>query len=121
MQVEVDATERAFFLGLAQNDGDVLVQRDAMPQVGTAVRVGLDRLFHERVQGRLAVLREFFQANDVFVVSSERGGNLWFERLCGHGEKLRNCRGKFNHEFIPNLHNQGQTRWQEPRLRGIAE
>ncbi len=47
MQVEIDAAERTLVLRLAENDGDLLVQGDAVPEVGPAVQISFDGFFHQ--------------------------------------------------------------------------
>ena len=46
-EVEVDAAEGAVGFGLAEDDGDLFVEGDAVAEVGAAVLVGLDGFFHE--------------------------------------------------------------------------
>ena len=47
VEVEIDPAQRTFVVGLAEDDGDLAVQGDAMAQVGSAVFVSFDRFFHE--------------------------------------------------------------------------
>ena len=68
MQIEINAAKRALPIALAENNGDLPVQSDAVTHAFAATFVGLDRLLHQRVHGRMKVLRRFLETNDVPVV-----------------------------------------------------
>src|ERR1041385_8587607 len=88
MEVEIDAAERTIGLGLAQNYGDLLVQRDAVTEIGTPAQISLDRFFHQRIQGRFTFLGGFVQADDKFVVRLHRLRDFLFEHIHSHKRSL---------------------------------
>ena len=50
MKIKVYSAQRAVSVGLAQNDSDLLVQRDAVAKVRSASFICFDRFLHERFQ-----------------------------------------------------------------------
>ena len=84
VKVEINAAERAFGFGLAQDNGHLFIERDAMAQMRPPILVSLDRLLHERAKGAFALVRGFIEANDEFFVSLYTGGNFLFERVNRH-------------------------------------
>ena len=89
MEVEIDATERAIGFGLAEDNGDLAIECDAMAQMWSAIFVGFDGLFHERTKGAFAVVGSLVHANDVFVESLEGLGHLLLEHINGHVPKVK--------------------------------
>src|SRR4051812_45845178 len=67
MEVEVNATQRAIPLGLAEDDGDLAIEGNAMPEVRSAILVGFDGLLHQGTQGALTVLRHLINAHHVLL------------------------------------------------------
>ena len=63
-EVEVDAAEGAFGFCLAENNGDLFVEGDAVAQVGAAILVGFDGFFHQGDEGAFAFLGGFIEAHD---------------------------------------------------------
>lgn len=80
-EIEVDAAERAVFFRLAEDDGDLLVQGDAVTQAGSAIDVGFDSFLHQRIERRLAVLRRLINADDILVVIAQCFSDLALERF----------------------------------------
>ena len=80
-EVPVDAAHGARALGLAQDDGDVAVEGDAVAEVGPAPLEGLDGLLHKRAQGGLAIVGGLLKAHDVAVVGLQCLANFLLERL----------------------------------------
>ena len=68
-EIEVDAAEGALGFGLAEDDGDLFVQRDAMPEVRAPVLVSFNSFLHQGYEGALALLRGFIEADDVLLES----------------------------------------------------
>lgn len=91
VEVEVDATEGLVAVGLAEDDGDLLVEGDAVAEAGGAVEVGFDGLFHEGEEGGLAIVGGFVEADDMFFEVPEGFGHFGLERSHGkfHGLNLR--------------------------------
>ena len=81
VEVEIDAAERPLVVGLAEDDGDLFVQGDAVPQMGAAVFVGLDGLLHEGSQRLRAILRHLVEADDVLVVALDGLADFLFEHF----------------------------------------
>src|SRR4029078_10539256 len=82
-------------LGLAEDDGDLPVEGDAVTQVLSAIFVSLDGLFHERTKRGIAFLGHLVDAHDEFLVGFARFGHLELERIGGHGLKIRASGSKF--------------------------
>ena len=76
------------FIVLAQDDGDPLVQRDAVTESLAAVFIGLERLLHQRIQRRLEILRRLIQADDVFIVGLHRHRDFALEQVNRHAKKI---------------------------------
>jgi len=85
-EVEIDAAERAICFGLAQDDGDDFIQRDAVAEVWPAVLVSLDRLFHKGEKRAFAFLRRLIEAHDVLLERLEGFSDFRLKGLNGHGE-----------------------------------
>jgi len=84
VQVEIDSAQRAVAFGLAENDGQLPIQSDAVAQVGSAILIRLDRFFHERTQGSLRILGNFVDADDIAIIGFERVRDFLLERICRH-------------------------------------
>ena len=79
VQIEVNTAERAVAVILAQHDGDMPVQRDAMAQTRRAILEGGDCLAHQRLQAFEKLVGRFLHADDEFVVIACGGGHLLLE------------------------------------------
>ena len=75
-EVEIDAAERAVVFGLAEDDGDLFVEGDAVTEMGAATGVGFDRFFHQGEEGGFAVLGGLVEADDELVEGLERFGDF---------------------------------------------
>ena len=84
-QVKVDSTERFVAFGLAENNRDLLIERNPMAKVWTAVLIGLDRLLHQRKQRTLRLFRRLIQANDVLLEGLHGFCNFGLKRVNRHG------------------------------------
>jgi hypothetical protein len=79
---------------LAEDDGDLFVEGDAVAEVGAAALVGFDGLFHEGMEGFFGALGDFVDADDEFVVGLEGVFDFVSEGVDGHGGSLGNLRGE---------------------------
>ena len=52
---------------LAENDRDLMIQSDAVPQVGATTRVGFDGFFHQSLEGVLTIFRRLVETDDEFL------------------------------------------------------
>ncbi len=68
VQVEINAAQRTLAFGFAQNDRDVLVQRDAVAQARRATLVRVDCLGHQRLQTLEKFVGRLFDADHEFLV-----------------------------------------------------
>lgn len=66
-EVEINSTERLCLLRLAENDRDLIIQSDAVPQVGASTRVGFDGFFHQSLEGVLTIFRRLVETDDEFL------------------------------------------------------
>ena len=99
VKVEVYATKRPLTFGLAQDDGHLLIEGNAVAQLGAAILVGLDCLLHQGPKRALAVLRRLIEADDVFLVGLDRLRNLMLERVDRHDPKLESSWSNFKVEI----------------------
>src|SRR5260370_26317993 len=67
IKVEIDAAQGALVVGLAEDDGDLLVERNAMTKVRPAVFVGADGLLHQRAERGVAFFGGLVEADDEFL------------------------------------------------------
>src|SRR6266511_3140212 len=81
MQVEVDAAQGPLAVGLAENNCQLPIERDAVTQVRAAVQVGLDGFFHQACHRFLAFVRSFVDADNVLLVMRQRLEQLRLEQL----------------------------------------
>src|SRR5258706_6447278 len=88
MEVEINSAQGAFVFGLAEDDGDLFVEGDAVAQIGTAGFVGLDGLVHERDEGLFKAVGRFIDTDDVFVVGLDGLGQLGLESFNSHGTNI---------------------------------
>ena len=79
MQVEVNSAERAGVFILAEHDGDVTIQGDAVTQARGPILEGGDRLGHQRLQALEEFIGRLLHADHELVVALHRGGNLVLE------------------------------------------
>src|ERR1017187_6861709 len=84
VEIEVNAAERTRAVALAQDDGDLLIEGDAMAQVRPAPLVGLDRLVKQGGKRRFEFIRGFVDAYDVFLIRFHRFRDLLLEDFCRH-------------------------------------
>ncbi|MCB0381351.1 MAG: hypothetical protein KDD24_08845, partial [Flavobacteriales bacterium] len=63
-QVKIDAAERAIAFGLADDDGNLFIQSNPVPQGGAALNIGFDGLIHERHHRFFKFIGRFIEAND---------------------------------------------------------
>ena len=84
MEIEIDSAKRAFVFRLAEDDGHLLVESDAMTQVRTAVVVGLDRFLHQGVQRRLAIFGCLTETHNKSLESPDGFINFRFEQVSCH-------------------------------------
>jgi len=68
-KIKINAAEGLFAFGLAQDNGDLFIESDAMAKVGAAILVGFDGFFHQRSEGSFAFLGSFIEAYDVLLKS----------------------------------------------------
>lgn len=93
VQVEIDAAQRARAVALAQDDGDLRIERETVSHAGTAIFVSGDGFLHQRLHRVLKILGRFRQANDVLVVLFDRSGDFFLERLdCHRSQRSANRR-----------------------------
>ena len=84
-EVEVDAAEGAFGFGLAENDGDLFIEGDAVAEVGTAILVGFNRFFHQGDEGAFAFLGGFIEAHDELFKRLQGFSNFRLKGVNRHG------------------------------------
>src|SRR6266516_4405717 len=75
VEVEINAAQGPWAVALAQYDGHLFVQRDAVAQVGSAALVSLDRLLHQGTEGGRKIFRRFSQTDHMLI-----------KHLCGLGD-----------------------------------
>lgn len=68
MQIEINAAKRTRRITLAENDGDVFIQGDAMAQLRAAAFVSLDSFVHQGDKGRLELIGGLVDTDDVAIV-----------------------------------------------------
>lgn len=68
VQVKINSTQGPVTLTLADNHGDMLVQRNAVTKARLAVLVRLERLLDERDNGATAFFGRLFKTNNVFLI-----------------------------------------------------
>jgi hypothetical protein len=78
-EIEVDAAEGAVGFGLAEDDGDLFVEGDAVTEIGAAILVGFDGFFHQGNEGSLAFLGGLIEADDILLESLEGFSNFRLE------------------------------------------
>jgi hypothetical protein len=88
MEVEINSAQGALVLRLAEDDGDLFVEGDAVAEIGAAGFVGLDGLVHERDEGFFKTVGRFIDADDVFVVGLDGLGQLGLESFNSHGTNI---------------------------------
>ncbi len=81
MQVEVNAAEGTLTLGLADDDGVVFIQGNAVPEVGIPIHIGLDGLLGQRDQRVLALLRGFVETDNEALVGPQGLVDFLFKKL----------------------------------------
>jgi hypothetical protein len=84
MQIEVDPAKGTRIIALAKNDGDVLVQRDSMAQLGAAAFVSLNGFVHQRDERRLEFFGGLVDTDNVSLVRLERVRYLSLEGFDRH-------------------------------------
>src|SRR6266403_3272321 len=101
MEVEINSAQGALVVRLAEDDGDLFVEGDAVTQVWAAGFIGLDGLVHERDEGFFKTVGRFIDADDVFVVCLDGFGQLGLESFNSHGtniaEKGQKLTPKYNY------------------------
>src|SRR5260221_7458332 len=88
MEVEINSAQGALVVRLAEDDGDLFVEGDAVTEIGAAGFVGLDGLVHERDEGFFKTVGRFIDTDDVFVVCLDGFGQLGLERFNSHGTNI---------------------------------
>ncbi len=84
MQIEVDPAKGTRVIALAEDDRDVFIERDAVPELRAAAFVGFDGFVHQRDQRGLEIVGNLVDTNDVSLVRFESVRNLGFERFNSH-------------------------------------
>ena len=84
-EIEIDSAKRSIGFSLAKDNRDLLIESNSMPEIGTSVLVGLNRLFHQRYEGGFAFLRCFIEANDVLLERLKRFSNFRLKGFNRHG------------------------------------
>ena len=72
MQIEVDPAQGTRIIALAENDSNVLIQRDTMAKLGPAALISLNGFVHQRDEGGLEIFGGFVDTNDVSLVCFQR-------------------------------------------------
>lgn len=88
MEVKINSAQRPFPVALAENHGDMPVQRNAVTQLWAAAFVSLDGLVHERLQDSLKLVRRFINANDKLIVRFKGGADFRPEHFNIHNFKI---------------------------------
>ena len=88
MEVEINAAERAVLGGLTEDDGDLLVERNAVAQIRPARFISLDGFVHQRNERFFKPVRSLIQANDEFLVSFDRFRQLVLECFDSHAVRI---------------------------------
>ena len=89
MEIKINAAKRALAIGLAEDDRDLAIERNAMAEMRAAVLIGFDRFVHQTAQGPFAVFRNLLDAHDKFVVSLDCLGDLVLESVGSHVSTIR--------------------------------
>src|SRR5260370_42046277 len=84
MEIEINSAQGALVVRLAEDDGDLFVEGDAVAQIRAAGFVGLDGLVHERDEGFFKTVGRFIDADNVFVVGFDGLGQLGLESFSSH-------------------------------------
>lgn len=71
MQIEIDAAEGTVVIGLAEDDGHLFVERDAVAQMRAAADIGANGFVYEREQRGLAFFGRLIDADNMPVVGLE--------------------------------------------------
>ena len=90
VEVEINSAERTVTVGLAEDDGQLTVERDAMAQMRAAVQIGFYRFLHQPNHRLLAFVRGFVDADDVLLVKLQRFDHLRLEHLDRQVHQHRN-------------------------------
>ncbi len=88
VQIKVNAAERARFITLAEDDGDLPVNGQAVPHAGRAAFVSFDRFVEQADECGLEFFRGLFETDDVFVERLHSGGDFFFETIGSHRASL---------------------------------
>ena len=89
MEIEIDSAQGTLVISLTKDNRDLLVQRNAVSQMGATVLVRFDGFFYQRFQGGLAFFRSFIQAYDEFIVGLHGISDFLFESLGFHACNLK--------------------------------
>ena len=89
MEVKINTAKRTGGITLAENNGHVLVQGNAMAKLRSAAFVGFYGLCEEGNKGSLEFIRRFINANDVFIIHSHSVGQFLPERFNSHTSHTR--------------------------------
>src|SRR5688572_9562188 len=88
MEVEINAAKGTRGVILTENDRDLLIQGDAMTELGSAAFVSLDGLVHQRHERSLKFFGRLIDTNKVFIVRFQGFSHFWSERFDSHGQTL---------------------------------
>jgi len=84
VQVEIDTAQGPITVTLADNNGDMLVQRDAVTVARLAVFVCFEGLLNERNKCKPAFFGCLFKTNNVLVIHPKRFFDFFFEHFRCH-------------------------------------
>src|SRR5258705_9014631 len=84
MEVEIDTAQGPGRIALAEDNGYVFVQGNAMAELGSTAFISLYGLGQQGNQRSLEFVRGFINANDVFIVHSHGFGQFLPERFNSH-------------------------------------
>src|SRR5262245_45184353 len=75
-------------LGLTKNNGHLLVEGNAVAQVGPTFLIGFNRLLHQGIERGRALLWSFVKADNVLLECLQGLSHFRFESLCSHDVNL---------------------------------
>src|SRR5258708_20365419 len=103
MKVKINPAKRARAIVLAQDDGDLLVKSDTVPELRAATLISFDGLINQRDQGGFKLLRRLLNANDIFIIRLHCFRQFRTERFNSHSWNHRNFRAKSEAKTIQSI------------------
>ena|SRR6266850_5420372 len=89
MKIEIYPTKRPRTVVLAQDDRDLLIKSNSVPELGAATLIRLNGLIDQGDQRGFKLFRRFINANDVFVIRLHCFRQFRTERFNSHSLKHR--------------------------------